>query len=182
MMNGEKGEFYLRYQGYSKPEEFCREVCRLQPLRIDLGPVYENDARLNRDSHTKSNPVFRELTFDIDMDHYDSIRTCCQGKSVCKRCWTFLVAGQEILSTLLSDCFGFKHTLWVFSGRRGIHAWVCDQNAFEMSSEVRRSAAEFLNFTHNNLLTDFLVKPSLIQKIDYKPLQYSNKNCLSPSQ
>ena len=60
------------------------------------------------------------------MDDYDNIWTCCSGSSMCTKCWIYIKVAYEVLKCILNDSFGFKNILWVFSGRRGLHAWVCD--------------------------------------------------------
>jgi DNA primase small subunit len=44
----------------------------------------------------------------------------------------------------LLDDFGFKHLLWIYSGRRGVHCWVCDDRARALSGEGRKAIVNYL--------------------------------------
>ncbi len=89
-------------------------------------------------------PVQRELVFDIDMTDYDPIRTCCSAAAICKRCWGFISAAVQVLDTAIRDQFGYQHLLWVYSGRRGIHLWVSDKEAMELTDDERRAMVNWL--------------------------------------
>ena len=51
--------------------------------------------------------------------------------------------GAKILNKILTCEFGFKHLLFVFSGRRGFHCWVCDREARLLSAESRKAIADY---------------------------------------
>ncbi|NXL40083.1 PRI1 primase, partial [Glaucidium brasilianum] len=39
---------------------------------------------------------------------------------------------------------GMRHRLWVYSGRRGVHCWVCDDDVRKWSPALRAAAVEYL--------------------------------------
>lgn len=174
--NDEKSddEFCVRNLSYTDWKGLRDDVVRLTPLRIDIGAIFDGDVKNNKDKvdGLSINPVEREFVIDIDLTDYDHIRTCCSGKKLCGKCWTYVKAAYRVLEHILGKAFGFKHILWVFSGRRGIHAWVCDREARNMSKKVRKAVTEFLNFTLANDKVDYLVKPELINKKNKYSLLY----------
>ncbi|KAI0066789.1 prim-pol domain-containing protein [Artomyces pyxidatus] len=140
-----QSDVYLRYNSFITAEEFKKQTCNLNPTRFEIGPVYTARPRDKKTVRPAAfTPVQRELVFDIDMTDYDSIRTCCQGADICKHCWGFIGAAVHVLDAALRDQFGYKHLLWVYSGRRGIHLWVSDQEAMGLTDEQRRSVVNYL--------------------------------------
>lgn len=90
-------------------------------------------------------PIEREFVFDIDMTDYDDVRKCCSNAQVCKQCWGFISAAIKVLHTSLVEDFGFKHIMWVFSGRRGVHCWISDPVVRKFDSDQREKLVKFFS-------------------------------------
>ncbi|CAH1767346.1 422_t:CDS:2, partial [Entrophospora sp. SA101] len=108
-------DVYLRYYSYNNIEELKTDILNKCPKKIDIGAIYT--ARpIDKKSLKPSlfQPIEKELVFDIDMTDYDDIRTCC------------------------------RHLLWVYSGRRGAHCWVCDESARKLKNNERKAIVSYL--------------------------------------
>lgn len=117
----------------------------MNPSRFEIGPVYSTNPRDRKTLRGgQMKPVSKELVFDIDMTDYDDIRTCCQGANICHKCWAFVTMAIKVIDSALREDFGFEHILWVYSGRRGAHAWVCDPRARNLPDDRRRAIAGYL--------------------------------------
>ena len=87
----------------------------------------------------------KEFVFDIDLSDYNPIRACCTESNICKKCWVFIECAIAILSHSLINDFGLEKFIWFFSGRRGVHCWVSDEQAMKFENSSRVAIADFLN-------------------------------------
>jgi DNA primase small subunit len=137
---------YLRYQSFPTADLLRKQCIQMLPSRFEIGPMYSTNPRDRKTLRKASafRPLMKELVFDIDMTDYDDIRTCCTGASICHRCWAFITMAIKVVDVALREDFGFAHIMWVYSGRRGAHAWVCDKRARLMDDQKRRAIAGYL--------------------------------------
>lgn len=141
-----QNDAYLRYQSFPTSDLLRKDVLNKNPSRFEIGPVYSTNPR-DRKTLRKSSafkPIAKELCFDIDLTDYDDIRTCCDKANICNKCWQFITMAIKVIDVALREDFGFKHIMWVYSGRRGAHAWVCDKKARQMDDQKRRAVAGYL--------------------------------------
>ncbi|KAH7886906.1 prim-pol domain-containing protein [Phlebopus sp. FC_14] len=195
-----QGDAYLRYHSFNTADDLKKQVCALNPTRFEIGPVYSAKFPQPRDRKTVRPAAFtpqkRELVFDIDMTDYDGVRTCCFAADMCPRCWGFIAAAVKVLHNTLVEQFGFEHLLWVYSGRRGIHLWISDPAAMDLTDDQRRAIANALTVmeggkemvkkvsvrTSSKSLPPSLWHALAILRSRFEPLVLDDQDCFGPQE
>ncbi len=140
---------FIRNISFESPEKLKEYVLENIPLAIYVGAIYnEGPNYFNQKSIQNLEWIRRELIFDIDLTEYDNVRPCsCTGKNQnCEYCWELInVSIKWIHETLIED-FGVKDIKWVFSGRRGVHAWILDRSMSYLDDEQRSAIVNYLTF------------------------------------
>jgi DNA primase small subunit len=141
-------DIYIRYNCFRDANEFYKELCKKRPHKIDIGAVFSHPPNLhNMVKSGNFKPLLREFVIDIDLTDYNYVGAADADISngMGKDCWYFMAAAIKVLDRALRQDLGFNHLLWVFSGRRGIHCWVCDQRALELDDVARKAVADYLS-------------------------------------
>ncbi|XP_029814047.1 DNA primase small subunit, partial [Manacus vitellinus] len=140
-----RDDVYVRFQSFSSPQELERELQKINPYKIDIGAVYSHRPNQHNTVHLGAfQPQEKELVFDVDMTDYDDVRTCCSSADICSKCWTLMTIAVRVIDRALTEDLGVRHRLWVYSGRRGVHCWVCDDAVRKWSPALRAAAVEYL--------------------------------------
>ncbi|GAX75634.1 hypothetical protein CEUSTIGMA_g3078.t1 [Chlamydomonas eustigma] len=137
------GDIFVRYQSFKDGNDLKEALKARCPSKIDIGPVYSCNPQDRLKFGASFVPVERELVFDIDLTDYDEVRTCGKGGHICTSCWPLMAVAVQIIDRGLRADFGFQNILWVYSGRRGIHCWVCDPSARKLTDEQRSCVANY---------------------------------------
>jgi DNA primase small subunit len=134
---------------FEKPDILIDFVREKIPRSIYVGAVYSEgpNNKISKSIHDVD-WIKRELIFDLDLTEYDEVRPCsCRGKNqLCDLCWELVkTAALWINDTLIED-FGINHNniTWVFSGRRGVHAWITEEESAVLNNEQRTSIIDYL--------------------------------------
>ncbi|XP_063983554.1 uncharacterized protein LOC135165801 [Diachasmimorpha longicaudata] len=137
---------WYRFEFFEDKHQFRNALITRCPQRIDVGATYRLTHRPDTSKVIEKNfPIDHELILDIDASDFDDVRTCCEGPNICEKCWKLMAIACEILDESLRTDFNFEYILWTFSGRRGIHAWVCDENARSCTSKNRKFVAKIVD-------------------------------------
>jgi DNA primase small subunit len=145
-----EGDYYKRYVVAKDATELKRLVSEFSGVTsFHVGPVY-SDRVVRNSEKQQSRPVRRELVFDIDLTDYDFLDlNTAEGDidmEACDAAWPVCATAVFVLQWLLKDAFGFKEFMVVYSGRRGVHVYVCDDKAMNLTNEERSAIVDFLKF------------------------------------
>lgn len=116
---------------FKSVDEFKNKILKTVPSTIHLGPFVDGKKQ-------------KELVFDIDLNDYRNVRTCCgDSKKACEKCWKYAQFGILVLDRFLRN-YGFENILFFFSGMKGFHCWVLDEKAKKLSNKAREALVKDL--------------------------------------
>ena len=156
-------EVYIRYLNFQNAEEMRKKIMRQQPRKSDIGAVYSHEpSKHDMIQANAFKPLERELVFDIDLTDYDDVgaKGADISRGMGKDCWYFMSTAVKVVDKALREDFNFKHLLWIFSGRRGVHCWVCDKSARILDDKSRAAIVNYLTVVTGNERSKYAIFPA----------------------
>jgi len=152
-------DIFMRNISFRSPSAIKEFLSTRVPVQANIGAVYDNPP-------SKETPIlqldwkYRELVFDIDLNEYDAVRTCgCIGANAyCIECWSLMNDAMLFIDDTLRNDFGFTQLVWFYSGRRGVHLWVFDEDAKYLTQDARTAILNYLSMIRGDARS-FQIEP-----------------------
>ncbi len=173
-------EVYIRHLGFPSMTLLYKYILNTKtPIHLYYSSAYYEDP--TADKMELKGWLGSDLIFDIDSDHYpgcDRVLSICistnevyDGKiKMCRNSekpiiyplidFTCIRKGWNDtvkLVEILRDDFGYKNIHVFYSGNRGFHIHVYDEEVLRLESEQRREIADYITF--KNIALDKIVPP-----------------------
>ncbi|KAL9644603.1 hypothetical protein ABK040_015342 [Willaertia magna] len=173
-------EIVTRYKSAKNVSEFKDLIVKSKLLvkKVDIGAIYTVPvAKKLQVQQSAFLPIEKEYCIDIDISDYDDVRFCgCSGAKYCNICWKLMNCATEVLDYLLSEVFGANQFTWIYSGRRGIHCWVSDENLKKLNNEGRNAISRFIHlYTGNSISGEKQAKKINLTNIDHPTFDTKSK-------
>lgn len=138
---GWDGSPFVRWKSCPQPKDLREMVGGKRVGKINLGAVFTTDPAQRHKQREPMKVAAREFVIDIDLTDYPGGST---DLDACDHMWPLVAVGLEVAWRSLTNHFGFRHVLKVYSGRRGGHLWVCDKRACAMNDDARDAIIKWL--------------------------------------
>lgn len=135
---------YWRNKRFGSGHQLQQFMTQMRPQRLELGPVHP--CALKTQEPYANLPLQKYLVFDCDMQDVNDkhprayVRRCaCKGSArVCSdACWFYMRVAIKCLTYVLKQVIGCRVVVPVYSGRRGVHMWILDEQFLSKSEEER---------------------------------------------
>jgi DNA primase small subunit len=134
---------YLRWKSVSSPKQLKMLFASFATLKFHTGAIYDKEP-CHRKKLSAITPELREFVVDIDANDYTNSGVDCDDLSSCDAAWPLVAFGMTVVRCVLTQHFGFKNIMLVYSGRRGAHLNVYDARACALTDETREAIVSFL--------------------------------------
>lgn len=140
-------EQYWRPRSYVNAEHLRDDIVRVASKgglrRVEVGATYS----MPPTKQHRLTPQECPLRIDIDADGSGRTCPCGKEKRVCDQCWPIMQQNMLVISKWLKEDYKLEKFFWVFSGRRGVHCWIFDDNILSKDNVWRdKFAQDITNF------------------------------------
>jgi len=177
------GQYYKRFVSVGTAAELKNELRRHDMRELHVGSIYSLNSNLAKFVSSGCVSVGRELVLDLDLQDKSIFGAVSKDDlPACDLAMRTLILSANILRAALIELFGFKHFLFTYSGRRGVHLTVLDKRAFDLSAEARAAITTCLSapvFKHDpRLLFDVITTNPSFGKETKAAIAVANRQLL----